>query len=313
MTENLPEYQIREELEPAEPAGFTPEVCFKFSPKGIAELTKAITLARPKFEAIKKNAENPFYNDPKTKKARKYADLNEIISATADALAEQGIHLFQFPSVKDRLVSLTTLVSHTSGEWLTATIGNCPAEQKTEKGTRHDAQTIGIAITYLRRYTQQALLNLGAEDDDGNGVVQQPEKPRLQQNNPLPAFAQGIMKPAAVARPENELKGQTPPVTVQIDPADPRKDVDGCPVSDADLPKGDSLPSKEQLKSYGVQLRGFKQDSRALKAWVEKQAGNDWPLITDAQFKNVLGQLSKSFEAGGPEAVTKLISGEKNG
>ena len=34
-----------------------------------------------------------------------------------------------------------------------------------------DAQKIGSAITYYRRYTLQSLLGLQAEDDDGNGAI----------------------------------------------------------------------------------------------------------------------------------------------
>lgn len=314
MPENLPEYQLRESQE-KEP---TPHVAYRFGPHGIGKLTEAITKARPKFEAIKKSAENPFYKDTKGK-ARKYADLNEIISATADALAEQGVHIYQFPDVSDRLVSLTSLVVHVSGEWLEATIKDCPAEQKTEKGTRHDAQTIGIAITYLRRYTQQSIFNLGSEDDDGQGIVQQPEQ-KIQKT---PHFVTGMSitgkGPSAVPRPENgqiTVASQSIP-TVQVYPADPRKDTDGCPVSDSDLPKdkayepapnGDPLPTADQKKTYAGFLRSYKQDSRALKNWVEKETNAEYNKISNLQFNQLFVKLDKAMKDGGPEGVTKLIS-----
>ena len=44
-------------------------------------------------------------------------------------------------------------------------------ESSLELPANLDAQKIGSAITYYRRYTLQSLLGLQAEDDDGNGAI----------------------------------------------------------------------------------------------------------------------------------------------
>ena len=41
---------------------------------------------------------------------------------------------------------------------------------------QNDAQAQGSGITYARRYGLQSLVNVGAEDDDGNEASQQPKE-----------------------------------------------------------------------------------------------------------------------------------------
>ena len=47
-----------------------------------------------------------------------------------------------------------------------------------------DAQKLGSAITYFRRYTLQSLLALQAIDDDGNLAIKKKSKPKLINNTP---------------------------------------------------------------------------------------------------------------------------------
>ena len=49
-------------------------------------------------------------------------------------------------------------------------------ESSLELPTNLDAQKIGTAITYYRRYTLQSLLGLQAEDDDGNSAISSKKK-----------------------------------------------------------------------------------------------------------------------------------------
>lgn len=277
----------------------------RFSSQGIAKLTEAIAKARAAFEIVRKSSDNPFYKDGQGK-ARKYADLTELINATAKPLADQGIHVFQAPTIGDQTVGLVTLISHSSGEWLEATMKGCPAIQKTDKGVRFDAQTIGIGITYLRRYSYGSLINLGAEDDDGNGLVEKQEKAK-------PEFASRIQQARTetkeAAKPASKESSSVLTVVTQSN-----ADAEGFPLSDEDLKKteakGDPLPTKEQLKSYGETLRAYKQNSRALKSWVEKEANAEWPLITNFQFNNILAKLNRVDKEGGSPAIAKLIGVE---
>ena len=57
-----------------------------------------------------------------------------------------------------------------------------------------DAQKMGSAITYFRRYTLQSLLALQAIDDDGNLAIKKNKKPILLDNTPQFKNAQYAIK-----------------------------------------------------------------------------------------------------------------------
>lgn len=129
------------------------------SPK-IGDIAKAMAAARKKFKPVKKDSTNPHYKS-------KYADLSSLIDATFEALCDSDLVVIQSPSSDEHGATVTTLIAHGSGEWLENDL-TLPA------GTaqRFDAQTAGSAITYGRRYSYQAMLNIaGEDDDDGNAAV----------------------------------------------------------------------------------------------------------------------------------------------
>src|SRR3546814_7896235 len=61
------------------------------------------------------------------------------------------------------LASVTTLIAHKSGGYITAVASCVPAKT--------DAQGIGSATTYLRRYSAAAAAGIAQEDDDGNAAA----------------------------------------------------------------------------------------------------------------------------------------------
>jgi len=86
----------------------------------------------------------------------KYAPLDSILAAVRGPLAANGLAISQLMD-DDELV---TMLLHESGARL---IGRTPIPQA------EGIQALGSAVTYLRRYSIQALLGIAAEeDDDGN-------------------------------------------------------------------------------------------------------------------------------------------------
>lgn len=84
-----------------------------------------------------------------------YTTLGAARAASAEALAKHGLSVVQLPEGD----GLTTIVGHSSGEWVAATMNlHLPKE---------DPQGQGSAITYARRYAYMAALGLAPEDDDG--------------------------------------------------------------------------------------------------------------------------------------------------
>jgi hypothetical protein len=154
----------------------------------ISELAKALVKFNSEVSKIAKDAANPFFKN-------NYATLDNIIDEVRPVLYKNGLSLMQFPSGDESgLVSVSTFLMHESGEWM-------ESEPLTMKPIKNDPQAIGSCITYARRYSLQAFLNLNTgEDDDGNGAShnnppkQQPKQQRPPKEQP-PKKQQETQKP----------------------------------------------------------------------------------------------------------------------
>lgn len=130
--------------------------------ESIAKLVEALAKAQLKFDPVLKDSDNPAYRS-------KYADLQSVISATQTHLASEGLTVIQMPQAsfgvdEAKMLTVTTLLAHCSGEWIASDL-TLPAMMR----ERFDAQSVGSAVTYARRYALQAVLGVAAElDDDGN-------------------------------------------------------------------------------------------------------------------------------------------------
>jgi len=77
--------------------------------------------------------------------------------------AAHGISIVQSTGFDGATVSVTTLLAHASGGHISSTASCVPAKS--------DAQAIGSATTYLRRYSLAAMAGIAQEDDDGNSAA----------------------------------------------------------------------------------------------------------------------------------------------
>jgi ERF superfamily len=121
---------------------------------GIGKLVEALCKAQLEFAPVVKANINPQFKS-------KYADLATIIQATMPALAKNGLVVIQSPSAKGRELTMTTMLVHSSGEWISSEL-TLPATMRNEL----TAQTIGSACTYSRRYALQSVLGIAADLDD---------------------------------------------------------------------------------------------------------------------------------------------------
>ena len=101
--------------------------------------------------AISKDSKNPFYNS-------KYFDINSLIKQVTPILEKHKLLLLQ--PIRDGK-QYSVIIDLDGGSF----------ESSLTLPTDLDAQKIGSAITYYRRYTLQSLLALQSEDDDGNGAI----------------------------------------------------------------------------------------------------------------------------------------------
>ena len=100
--------------------------------------------------------------------------LDVLIDTAKPLLNKNGLSYIQSCSGDGQNITVTTLLMHSSGEW----VETDPLTLKADKPT---AQGAGSAITYGRRYALAAALGLASdEDDDGNHASKPPQKPQEQ-------------------------------------------------------------------------------------------------------------------------------------
>jgi hypothetical protein len=119
-------------------------------------LFAALAAAQGEIENAAKNAANPHFRS-------KYADLAEVLNTTREVFPKHGLSLLQSTGFDGSLVSVTTLLAHKDGGYITAVASCVPAKT--------DAQGVGSATTYLRRYSAAAIAGIAQEDDDGNAAA----------------------------------------------------------------------------------------------------------------------------------------------
>lgn len=124
--------------------------------ESIAAISAAIAKAQNEVENASKNANNPHFKS-------KYADLAELLNTVRPVFSSHGLAVLQMPSFDGGIASVETLISHSSGEWISSV---CSAPV-----TKQDAQGVGSAITYLRRYSLAAMCGIAQEDEDANIAV----------------------------------------------------------------------------------------------------------------------------------------------
>ena len=130
----------------------------------IDKIAAALVIAQGCIETVSLNKTNPHFKS-------KYADLAAIREACRVPLAQNSLAVIQSPAttmgritLANGRVVLTTMLLHTSGQWLKSTL-----ELKPERA--ESPQSVGSAITYARRYSLAAILGIVAEeDDDGNAA-----------------------------------------------------------------------------------------------------------------------------------------------
>jgi hypothetical protein len=132
----------------------------------IGKLAEALAAAQTEFKPIHKDTENPYFNS-------RYADLSSVIAATQQALAKNGLVVIQSPIVElaEEKAGVMTMLAHSSGQWISNDL-LLPATMVSKGGeSKFNAQSVGSAITYSRRYSYQAIVGVAAEiDDDGNSA-----------------------------------------------------------------------------------------------------------------------------------------------
>ncbi len=156
--------------------------------ESIATLASALAKAQLQIEPALKNAVNPHFRSH-------YADLASIWDACRGPLNSNGLSIVQFPcDAESGRIGLTTMLIHSSGEYISETVS--------VRAPKDDAQGLGSALTYLRRYCLSACVGCtSTEDDDGNAAS-------------TPVNARVVAPPRAVV--ESPAKAHIPATPPQV-------------------------------------------------------------------------------------------------
>lgn len=154
--------------------------------ESIVEITKALILFQKGLKPVVKDSTNPFFKS-------KYASMEAIWESIRERLAANELAVSQLPRLQDNQMVLTTLLLHTSGEWLASDLLVTPGKQ-------NDAQSVGSALTYARRYALSAILGIcSEEDDDAEAATTRIVKPPIKEPVKL------VKKPDPVVEAATEM------------------------------------------------------------------------------------------------------------
>lgn len=125
----------------------------------IGALMGALAMAQSDLRGALKDSKNPHLRNS-------YADLTSVWEAWQEVGPRHRLGLVQVTEANERSVTILTTLGHNSGQWIR---GSLTLPWSAQKGIT-DAQAIGSALTYARRYSLAALVGVCPEDDDGNAA-----------------------------------------------------------------------------------------------------------------------------------------------
>jgi hypothetical protein len=130
--------------------------------ESIKNLAIALHKAQEELGRVNFDATNPFLKN-------QYATLGAIIETSKPILVKNGLSVSQPVTSNDGFIGVTTILMHDTGEYIASTATISVEDQK----GLSLAQVAGSIITYLRRYSLAAILNLYADEDtDANKMTE---------------------------------------------------------------------------------------------------------------------------------------------
>lgn len=150
----------------------------------INEITKSLSLAQGEMRPATKDCVNPHFKS-------RYASMSSVWESIREPLSKNSLAIWQDIQTIPEGITISTRLSHVSGQWIECGPLFIPL-------TKKDAQGIGSAITYAKRYSLSALLGVVAdEDDDANEAQKQatePVKPKTKDTANLIASPEDLEK-----------------------------------------------------------------------------------------------------------------------
>ncbi|STP06264.1 ERF family protein [Haemophilus parainfluenzae] len=145
----------------------------------------------------------------------KYAELSKVLDTCRPILAEHNLVITQLVTVLNDEPTLVTTLFHKSGQFLRS----CYPLVKAGVKQANDAQQVGAAITYARRYALTAMLFMAQEDDDAASVGkrEQSSSPKSERPNnsnkstpqAMSSTQANVTSKSIIEQLKDRLKGKT--------------------------------------------------------------------------------------------------------
>ncbi len=153
----------------------------------INELATALSKAQGEIIPAVKDNINPHFKS-------KYADLSSVWNACRGPLSKHGLSIIQTMNEENGKLYLCTTLAHSSGQWIKSSL---PILNE-----KANAQGLGSAITYMRRYSLSAMVGVAPDDDDDGNAAS-----KTSDSNKTARVSYINEKPTISTEQANELNG----------------------------------------------------------------------------------------------------------
>lgn len=282
----------------------------------VASLFAALALAQKAFKPIVRS-KTVRVQSSKGNYTFDYAPLESVLDATRDALADNGLCLFQpLGHEESGELSLTTVLAHKDGGRIVSRMFlPQTAVQRGDGGQSFErqktAQEIGSAITYMRRYMAQSVLGVNAEEDDDGAGGEEMHRQTQPRSQPTPPKVDQARKPVQQSAPKamsdetrefrkEVLKkmAEDAPAHDATQPLDPPQDRSSQPPPDGQRVTPET---KEKLRSL-MGAMGLKGD--ALAKWCVGVLGKPpGETVLESEYRTLIAKAEAEL-ASRPNGAT---------
>lgn len=120
--------------------------------ENIAEISKAMAIAQGEMKPASKSTVNPFFKS-------KYSTLAQVWEVIREPMTKNNLSVFQNVSSTDHGIAISTRICHSSGQWVEFGPLEIPLNKR-------DAQSVGSATSYGKRYSLSAAIGVVSEEED---------------------------------------------------------------------------------------------------------------------------------------------------
>ena len=182
---------------PAPPPPPPPEMTFEHSAT-IDKIAGALAKAQGAMSGAKKDKTGNVVKDGRVLYTYGYATLGSVLEAVREPLSKNGLAVVQTTGqVRGAGVCVLTMLVHESGEWFRGRLWLPVRQGRDQHGNAlpPDAQSIGSALTYARRYALSAIVGIAPDDadddadDDANAALGGEQAPAASSAPPTPRAA----------------------------------------------------------------------------------------------------------------------------